>query len=175
MSDSGRIWGEGREEQLYDSPTYGDLQSPAASKLKQQIHDATNRVRVSDPYPDRVLAPIPGLGFTVKDSGARQEFASGMVRDTSEGKVDYTRLLDGPMLKRWAEHLTRAEKKYPDIAPGVANWTLGDGPEELQRARKSAFRHMVQWLLGDVDEDHASAVYFNINLAENVKLKMGGK
>jgi hypothetical protein len=34
--------------------------------------------------------------FEVKDSGARQEFESGMVRDTTEGKTDYTRILDGP-------------------------------------------------------------------------------
>ena len=112
------------------------------------------------------------LAFTVKDSGKRAEFASGMVRDTEEGKVDYTTILDGPMFDRWAEHLTKAKAKYPDVAPGVANWTLASGREELVRFRKSAFRHFRQWLRGDVDEDHAAAVLYNINGYEYVKARM---
>ncbi len=107
--------------------------------------------------------------FAVKDSGKRQEFKSGMVRDTSEGKTNYMRILDGPMLDRWAAHLTKAEAKYPDVAPGVPNWTLGTGAEELQRYKVSAFRHMLQWLRDELDEDHAAAVMFNINGAEYVK------
>lgn len=109
--------------------------------------------------------------FEVKDSGERQHFAGGMVRDTAEGKIDFTRALDGPMFERWAAHLTRAESKYPDIAPGVPNWTLAAGAEEYQRFRKSALRHFVQWLRGDTDEDHAAAVFFNINGAEYVRAK----
>lgn len=110
--------------------------------------------------------------FVVKDSGARQEFKSGMVRDVDTGKVNYHRVADGPMLKRWATHLTKAEAKYPDIAPGVANWTLAEGEEERQRFRTSAFRHFMQWFYGDTDEDHAAAVFFNVNGAEYVKEKM---
>lgn len=110
--------------------------------------------------------------FDVKDSGERQHFTSGMVRDTQEGKVDYTRVLDGPMFDRWAAHVTKAEKKYPDIAPGVANWTLASGEEELVRFKKSAFRHFRQWLRGDTDEDHAAAVLFNINGYEYVRERM---
>ena len=109
--------------------------------------------------------------FVVKDSGARQEFASGMVRDTTAGKVDYSRALDGPMFDRWAAHLTRAETKYPDVAPGVPNWTLARGSEEYQRFRKSALRHFLQWFRYEVDEDHASAVFFNINGAEYVRAR----
>jgi hypothetical protein len=108
----------------------------------------------------------------VKDSGERRQFESGMVRDTAAGKTNFLRTLDGPMFERWATHLTKAEAKYPDIAPGVANWTLASGPQELQRFRESAFRHFLQWMRGDVDEDHASAVFFNINGAEYVKEKM---
>lgn len=109
--------------------------------------------------------------FIVKDSGERKEFASGMVRDVEANKTDYTAILDGPMFDRWAEHLTKAKAKYADIAPGVANWTLAAGEEELVRFRKSALRHLRQWLRGDVDEDHAAAVFFNINGAEYVKGK----
>lgn len=110
--------------------------------------------------------------FTVKDSGKRQEFDSGMVRDTQEGKIDYTSVLDGPMFDRWATHLTTAKAKYPDVAPGVANWTLANGEEELVRFRKSALRHLLQWLHGDIDEDHAAAVFFNINGACYVEEKL---
>ena len=110
--------------------------------------------------------------FEIKDSGARQEFESGMVRDIEDGKIDYTNLLHGPMLPRWAAHLTKAKEKYPDVAPGVPNWTLAEGPEELHRYRRSAFRHMLQWLWGERDEDHAAAVFFNIDGAERVKDRM---
>lgn len=112
--------------------------------------------------------------FIVKDSGKRQQFASGMVRDTSEGKTDFTVILDGPMLTRWAEHLTKAKAKYPDIRPGVSNWTLAAGEEELIRFKKSAMRHFLQWIYGDRDEDHAAALYFNVNGYEFVKEKLDG-
>ncbi len=112
------------------------------------------------------------MSFITKDSGKRAQFDSGMVRDTEEGKTDYTTVLDGPMLDRWAELLTRAKAKYPDISPGVANWTLASGEAELARFRKSAFRHFRQWMRGDRDEDHAAAIIFNVNGAEFVREKL---
>lgn len=110
--------------------------------------------------------------FIVKDSGERQSFASGMVRDTQAGKTDFSRILDGPMVERWAVHLTKGAVKYPDVKPGVANWTLANGEEELVRFKKSALRHFLQWYRGDVDEDHAAAVFFNINGKEYVQAKL---
>jgi DNA polymerase II small subunit/DNA polymerase delta subunit B len=102
----------------------------------------------------------------VKDSGERIEYNSGMVRDTQEGKPDYT-LVDLPMLERWAMHMTLGAKKY-----GRENWQLARSLDELIRFRASAFRHFIQWLRGDRDEDHAAAVYFNIAAAEHVKEKL---
>ena len=110
--------------------------------------------------------------FTIKDSGKRQKFESGMVRDTQDNKVDFTRIFDGPMVDRWADHLTKGEKKYPDISPGVPNWTLANGKKELTRFEKSAMRHMLQWFRGETDEDHAAAVFFNMNGAEYVKERL---
>lgn len=110
--------------------------------------------------------------FQVKDSGERKLFESGMVRDTASDKIDYTTILDGPMCGRWAAHLTKAKKKYPDIKPGVANWTLAAGEAELQHARKSLARHFFQYMRGDQDEDHAAAIFFNVNLIEYVKEKL---
>lgn len=90
------------------------------------------------------------------------------MRDTTEGKTNFLNVLFGPMLRRWAEHLTKGREKYPDPEPGVPNWTLAQGKEEYLRAKESAFRHFLQWLQGERDEDHAAAVIFNINLAEYV-------
>lgn len=110
--------------------------------------------------------------FTIKDSGERQVFNSGMTRDTSEGKIDFLSCRWGPMFRRWNEHLTKGRAKYPDPEPGVPNWTLGNGVEEYMRAKQSAARHFEAWLDGETDEDHAAGVFFNINLAEYVKDKM---
>jgi hypothetical protein len=112
------------------------------------------------------------MSFQVKDSGKRQQFEGGMVRDTTEGKIDYDRIYDGPMADRWADHLTKGNVKYPDVEPGVPNWMLADGIAEYTRARKSAARHYRQWRRGDTDEDHAAAVFFNINLKEYVQEKL---
>lgn len=105
--------------------------------------------------------------FEVKDSGKREQFSGGMVRDVEDNKTDYTFILDGPMFDRWAEHMTKGAKKYGD-----RNWMKANGEEELARFRRSALRHMRQWMRGDKDEDHASAVFFNINAYEWLKEKM---
>ena len=103
--------------------------------------------------------------FEVKDSGKRAQFGGGMVRDTTEGKIDYTLVLDGPMFNRWATHLTKAaQTKYPK-----RNWLKAQGEEELARFKESAFRHFIQWYYGEGDEDHGSALLFNVNGAEYVK------
>ncbi len=107
--------------------------------------------------------------FIVKDSGVRAEYASGMVRDIGRAKVRYNRCLAGPMFERWAKHLHKGEIKYPDVSIGVANWMLASGEEELQRFKESALGHMIDWLKGKTDEDHAAALFFNINGAEYVK------
>ena len=110
--------------------------------------------------------------FEVKDSGEREEFESGMVRDVTEGKVDYSLIFDGPMAKRWAEHLTKGQIKYPDPVLGQANWMRAQGLAEKIRFRKSACRHFVQWLMGYTDEDHASAIFFNVNGVEYVNERL---
>ncbi len=116
--------------------------------------------------------PEPGAGFVIKDSGERSSFASGMVRDASVGKIDYTSIFFGPMLKRWADHLTKGRRKYPDPEPGIPNWTLAEGIEELNHAKQSLLRHVVEYMNGRRDEDHAAAIYFNVNLIEYIEDKL---
>lgn len=110
--------------------------------------------------------------FKIKDSGERASFASGMIRDVETGKIDYTTVFNGPMLDRWAAHLTKGAIKYPDLESGMPNWTLADGIFEYRRFRRSLTRHLRQYLRGDRDEDHASAIFFNINGMEYVRDKM---
>lgn len=102
--------------------------------------------------------------FQVKDSGEREQYKSGMQRDVSAGKTDYSLVFDGPMFERWAEHLTKGAKKY-----NKRNWMLANGDKELERFKESALRHFIQWYRGEIDEDHAAAVFFNINGSEYVK------
>lgn len=105
--------------------------------------------------------------FEVKDSGKRQKYKSGMVRDLGDNKINYALIYDGPMFDRWADHLTKGAKKY-----NKKNWMLANGQEELERFKESAARHFRQWMRGDIDEDHASGTYFNINAYEYLKDKL---
>lgn len=107
--------------------------------------------------------------FITKDSGKREEFVTGMVRDTQDDKPRYD-LLDIPFLKRWAQLMARGAKKY-----GEHNWKKAGTPEELSRFRASAVRHMFQYLEGDTSEDHAAAVAFNLAGAEMVREKMDAR
>jgi hypothetical protein len=106
--------------------------------------------------------------FETRDSGERKVFSTGMQRDTTKDKVRWDLLLDGPMLRRWAELLTRGARKYDP-----RNWMKAYTPEEYDRFRESAVRHFMEYMeknMDDkVDEDHAAAVFFNINGMEYVR------
>lgn len=109
--------------------------------------------------------------FVVKDSGKREDYDSGMRRDTQEGKPRYDLTMPlsmkSDMLTRWAIHMTKGAVKY-----GERNWELACSEAELKRFKASAFRHFIQWLKGEVDEDHAAAVFFNIQCYEYVKERL---
>lgn len=111
--------------------------------------------------------------FITKDSGERVEFESGMRRDVQDGKPRWDLLVqadlpyDGQFLTRCAELLGRGAEKY-----GERNWQLANSVEELNRFKASAMRHFMQWMCGELDEDHAAAVFFNLMAAEYVKGKL---
>lgn len=111
--------------------------------------------------------------FITKDSGKRQSYSTGMVRDLQEGKPDFALIMaegmpyDKQMLTRWAALMERGATKY-----GKRNWEKAGTHEELERFKSSAMRHFMQWFAGELDEDHASAVMFNINAAEYVKWRL---
>lgn len=112
-------------------------------------------------------------GFVTKDSGERAEYDSGMVRDTESGKPRYDLMLplgvpyEHQFLTRIAELLARGAEKYND-----RNWEKAAGTEELERFKSSGYRHFMQWMCGEVDEDHAAAVVFNLLAYETTKYKL---
>lgn len=93
------------------------------------------------------------MGYRIKDSGKRENFPSGAVRDTNEGKIRWD-LLPVEALKRVAQHYTNGAKKYE-----ANNWKKGITTE---RFIESACRHWAEYLLGETEEDHLSAVIFNV-------------
>lgn len=105
--------------------------------------------------------------FITKDSGERQTFETGMVRDTATAKARYD-LTYLPMFKRWAELMGRGAQKY-----GERNWEKARTQAEYNRFRESAFRHFMQWFNGEnPEEDHAAAIFFNVSGAEYVKERL---
>jgi hypothetical protein len=90
----------------------------------------------------------------VKDSGEeRQEFGTGSVRDTREGKGRFDLIPTYPM-RRLARHFENGAKKY-----GERNWEKG---QPLSRYLDSAERHLMAVKDGDWDEDHEAAVIWNM-------------
>lgn len=89
----------------------------------------------------------------VQDSGARQSFTTGSVRDTNEGKPRFD-LISSIALYRLAIHSANGGKKYGD-----RNWEKG---QPLQRYIESLERHLHKMKMGFVDEDHEAALMWNI-------------
>jgi hypothetical protein len=114
--------------------------------------------------------------FTTKDSGQHAEYASGMRRDTQDGKPRFALMVtklqpyEEQMLTRYAGLLARGADKYED-----RNWEDGDSEEELERAKDSLLRHTMQLLAGETDEDHAAAVWFNTQAVEYFRWRIAQK
>jgi hypothetical protein len=91
--------------------------------------------------------------FSLHDSGQRQKFNTGAVRDIRDNKGRYD-LLPPYAIERLALHFERGAVKYKD-----RNWEQGI---PLMRYMDSALRHMFKLLAGEKDEDHAAAAIWNI-------------
>ena len=90
--------------------------------------------------------------MTMKDSGQRETFDSGAVRDSDEGKPhpEYVSPFAMERLARW---LAEGAKKY---AP--RNWEKGLG---IERCFASMYRHLLKYQMGEHDEDHLAAIFCN--------------
>lgn len=91
--------------------------------------------------------------FVVKDSGQRQSFDTGSVRDIRIGKGRFD-LISPIALRRLAIHYENGALKY-----GERNWEKG---QDLSRYLDSAMRHMNCYMGGMRDEDHLVAVCWNL-------------
>ena len=107
------------------------------------------------------------MTFITKDSGKRQEYASGMRRDVQENKPRFD-LIYEPLLTEWAYLMARGAEKYTEN-----NWKKANSIEELNRFKASAWRHFVQFMKGEEDEAHHAAVLFNIAGCMYVMDKIG--
>lgn len=88
----------------------------------------------------------------IQDSGKRQGFNTGAVRDTQDNKPRYD-LIPPTSLYRIAMHYSKGAKKYDEF-----NWAKG---MPLSRFIASLFRHLMAWIMGDRSEDHLAAICFN--------------
>lgn len=90
---------------------------------------------------------------SVKDNGIREEFPTGSKRDTAKGKGRFDLIPAYPMF-RLAKHYENGALKYGDW-----NWTKG---QPISRYLASAERHLYCFKAGLNDEDHLSAIIWNI-------------
>ena len=89
----------------------------------------------------------------LKDSGDRSVYSSGAQRDNAEGKGRFDLIPFQPMM-RLARHYEAGAKKYSD-----RNWERG---MNISRYVDAAMRHLVKYADGWNDEDHLSAVAWNV-------------
>ena len=99
------------------------------------------------------------------DSGKRQKFSSGAVRDTAEDKP-MLELISPYAEERLGTWLTKGSKKYK-----ARNWELG---LPFQRTFASLKRHVNKFNKGNMDEDHLAAIMCNamflIHYEEMIKI-----
>lgn len=91
--------------------------------------------------------------FGLKDSGRRENFKTGAVRDTREGKGRFD-LISPYALRRLAAVYEKGAVKYGDN-----NWQKGI---PFARCIDSALRHIGQFQLGRRDEDHLAQAAWNL-------------
>lgn len=101
--------------------------------------------------------------YVTKDSGNREDFETGSRRDTQEGKPRFD-LIGIELMERLAGLMARGAVKY-----GENNWREG---QPATRYYASAFRHLMQWAMGDDSEDHLAAVAFNVGGLMHIEDKM---
>lgn len=89
----------------------------------------------------------------IVDSGHREEFSTGSVRDRQYGKGRHD-LLMTHAIDELAKHTEDGCAKY-----GEDNWRLG---QPLRQYLASSMRHLLKLLRGETDERHDRALLWNI-------------
>jgi hypothetical protein len=91
--------------------------------------------------------------YTLADSGRREVFESGAIRDVRTGKGRFD-LMSPFALRRLAAIYEKGAVKY---AP--RNWEAGI---PVSRCLDSALRHLIQYLAGENTEDHLAQAAWNL-------------
>ena len=135
----------GATEPRYMTPEEAEKLWP----LERQGEGATAYV----PMTEQVFLKVPEVA-TLKDSGQREHFPSGMVRDTRRGKGRYD-LVSPYALRALAMIMEDGCEKY-----GERNWE--QGCDQL-RFFDSCLRHLMQWRMGMTDERHLRHAFWNLH------------
>lgn len=98
--------------------------------------------------------------------GGKRVFDSGSQRDDDTNKP-LVNHLDPYVRMRFGYLLREGANKY-----GKNNWRLG---QPTETALESLHRHLAKFEMGDVDEDHLSAIIFNVQLIMKNEQKQGVK
>lgn len=90
-----------------------------------------------------------------------RKFKTGAIRDSLEGKEDYTETISWTAFKRYAQYMTSKAEKY-----GKGNFKKG---MPIEAYEQSLLRHVQKYMENkyeggtvEVNEDHLSAIVFNI-------------
>lgn len=92
------------------------------------------------------------MNTPLPDTGSRTTYATGAVRDASEGKGHFSSIPPGA-LRRIAKRFEDGAKKY-----GRYNFQKGI---PLTHYQDSLMRHTLAWAEGDQSEDHVGAILWN--------------
>lgn len=139
---------------MSDEERFDILNSPGWFEDGRHITPADINIIDRAPYayggvPEQKDVP----GYTVNASGDMQQWDTGAVRDSQDGKPRYD-LIDPEFLFRMAEVMRKGADHY-----GEFNWTQGI---PTQRYMASLLRHVFAYYNGDNSEDHLAAAAFNL-------------
>jgi hypothetical protein len=162
---------------MYDEDYEDWVQEQIDAEVGKQVREG----KYTDKIPTGKFAhdaAAPDMrGFITKDSGKRFESPDGMVRDTSEGKPQFTLLFpkdvpfEDQLMTRVADLYHRGGVKY-----GARNWEKSSTEEALAKHEDCLMRHVIKFLLGVEDgEDHAAAVVWNVNAVDLTRRKIREK
>ena len=104
------------------------------------------------------------MEFETKNSWNNITFDGWTKRENKEDKIMY-HLIPRCQLKRLAAAYTRWAKIYWDR--NRETWNM----EYAEKCKESAFRHFMQWIDWEIDEDHSSALVWNVFAYEFLKKK----
>lgn len=120
---------------------------------------------------------MPGEGISIAaplhDSGTRQQFEGGGVRDTAEGKPRFDLLwpkdvpYEAQFLTQVAQVLQQGAEKYEP-----RNWELFHTEEAREHAQGSLGRHYANYMAGSTDEPHLILMACNLLMLATIEWKI---